>query len=220
MLLSGEHRYIKRMDQVTKETFKALRISAISGDVLPIDIPFGEEPKIVRQRLQSIYAELSMPGLKPCSDINTVRVDDRGHFLYVDGEGVLKDPERFILWKGYPQALAGHALVVRIDRSGASTDVKVSEKWVKDHVKLARLKMLGFVQRTEVREIFGRKGTALINIPVFVPREGNAEPLTMEKIAEHLGFPGEKLEWTVLPSEDDLDEWLTQGEVRSKDDQQ
>jgi hypothetical protein len=148
-----------------------------------------------------------------------VRVDDRGHYLYVDGEGVLKDPERFILWKGYPQALAGHALVVRIDAEGDSTDIDVKPEWVKDHVKLARLRMMGFVQRTEVREIFGRPGTAIVRIPVFIPREGNPEPLTMEKIAEHLGFPGEKLEWTVLPSEDDLESYLAQQGVADDDKQ-
>jgi hypothetical protein len=202
-----------------KETFKALRISAISGDVLPIELPAGEKDDEVRERLKTIYVELSMPGLRACNDINTVRIDDRGHYLYVDGEGVLKDPERFILWKGYPQALAGHALVVRIDAQGDNADVKVSEKWVKDHVKLARLRMMGFVQRTEVREIFGRPGTAIVRIPVFIPREGNPEPLTMEKIAEHLGFPGEKLEWTVLPSEDDLESYLAQQGVADDDKQ-
>jgi hypothetical protein len=73
---------------------------------------------------------------------------------------------------------------------------------------------------TEAREIFGRPGTAIINIPVFVPRDGDAEPLTMERIAEHLGFPGEKLEWTVLPSEDDLESYLAQQGVSNDDNQQ
>jgi hypothetical protein len=200
-------------------TFNALRIDAISGEVSTITFPQGEKTERVRERLAKMYVALSMNGLRACDDINTVRIDDRGHYLYVDGEGVLKDPERFILWKGYPQALAGHALVVRIDAQGDNADVKVSEKWVKDHVKLARLRMMGFVQRTEVREIFGRPGTAIVRIPVFIPREGNPEPLTMEKIAEHLGFPGEKLEWTVLPSEDDLESYLAQQGVADDDKQ-
>jgi hypothetical protein len=192
----------------TKETFNALRIDAISGEVTPITFPHGEKTTKVRERLGKMYAALSMEGLRPCDDINTVRVDDRGHYLYVDGEGVLKDPERFILWKGYPQALAGHALVIRINAEGDNTDVDLKPEWVKKQVKLARLKMMGFVQRTEAREIFGKPGTAIIRIPVFVPRDGNPEPLTMEKIAEHLGFPGEQLQWTVLPSEDDLESYL------------
>jgi hypothetical protein len=204
---------------VKKETFKALRIDAISGEVSMIIFPQGDKTERVRERLAKMYAALSMNGLRACDDINTVRIDDRGHYLYVDGEGLLKDPERFILWKGYPQALAGHALVVRIDAEGDNADVKVSEKWVKDHVKLARLRMMGFVQRTEAREIFGSPGTAIVRIPVFVPREGNTEPLTMEKIAEHLGFPGEKLEWTVLPSEDDLEDYLAQQGVADDDKQ-
>jgi hypothetical protein len=200
-------------------TFNALRIDAISGEVSTITFPQGEKTERVRERLAKMYVALSMNGLRACDDINTVRIDDRGHYLYVDGEGVLKDPERFILWKGYPQALAGHALVVRIDAQGDNADVKVSEKWVKDHVKLARLRMMGFVQRTEARKIFGRPGTAIVRIPVFIPREGNPEPLTMEKIAEHLGFPGEKLEWTVLPSEDDLESYLAQQGVADDDKQ-
>jgi hypothetical protein len=195
-----------------EETIKALRIDAISGEVTQVEYPAPE--KKVRERLNAMYKDMSMEGLRPCSDINSVRIDDDGHYLYVDGEGVLKDPTHFILWRGYPQALAGHALVVRIDRTDGDTiDVAVKPEWVKERVNLAKLKMLGFVKRVEKREIFGRPGTAIITIPVFVERRepgAKGEPLTMEKIAEHLGFPGEKLEWTVLPSEDDLEDYLQQ----------
>jgi hypothetical protein len=202
------------MDQVNK-TIKAWRIDAITGEVTPFEYPDGE--KKVRERLDKFYTALSMDGLRPCDDINSVRIDDDGHYLYVDGEGLLKDPTHFILWKGYHQALAGHALVIRINRmDGDGRDVKVTKDWVEKRVKLAKLKMLGFVKRVERREIFGQPGTAHINIPVFVPRKSDKEPLTMAAIAEHLGFPGEKLEWTVLPSEDDLADYLA--EQGAKDD--
>jgi hypothetical protein len=198
---------------------QAWRIDAITGEVKALVFESGDTVPKIRARLNVMYKALSMEGLRPCDDINTVRIDDRGHYLYVDGEGVLKDPVHFILWKGYPQALAGHALVVRIDGDGEAADVKVSDAWVKERVKLAKLKMLGFVQRTEAREIFGKPGTAIIRIPVFVERRAPGEvgePLTMEKIAEHLGMPGEALEWTVLPSEDDLEDFMVQ-QTEAKD---
>jgi hypothetical protein len=67
---------------------------------------------------RQIYEYLSDPanGLK-VSDFDSVRIDQI-NVVYVDGEGLLKDPKYFFILKHYPSPLAGRGLVLGVSRSG------------------------------------------------------------------------------------------------------
>ena len=46
--------------------------------------------------------------------------------LYVDDEGLLKNPENFFLLDSYPQPIAGNGLILGCDHEGESIDAKTS----------------------------------------------------------------------------------------------
>lgn len=154
---------------------------------------------------REMFELLSMPGLRKVNDINVVKLDDERHYINVDGEGLLKDPEHFILWKGYPNPLAGHAIIIRVDEYGDNASVRLDIHTVRRHVKFVRLKMHGFVRKAEHIEMFGKPGIHHTTIPVFTERRepGTGKPLDLKVIAEHLGVPAEMLQWSALPEDDD-----------------
>ena len=51
---------------------------------------------------------------------DAVSVDGRGTTLFVDDEGLARDWQRFFIHAGYPQPLAGKALVLGTNRAGGS----------------------------------------------------------------------------------------------------
>jgi hypothetical protein len=54
--------------------------------------------------------------------------------LYCDDEGLLKNPEHFIQIRGYPQPLAGSALILGSDEEGESVDTKLTIEQVQKMV--------------------------------------------------------------------------------------
>lgn len=188
------------MEKKTKKStaIEAIFINAIEKEVSRIVLRNDDGA------YREMYRLLSMPGMTAVDDINVVKLDDESHYLNVDGLGVLKDPEHFILWKGYAQPLAGHAIIIRVDEHGDNASVRLSVETVKRHIKFVRLKMHGFVRKVEEIEMFGRPGIHHTNIPVFTERRepGTGKPLDMAEIAEHLGVAAETLQWTTLPEED------------------
>ena len=54
--------------------------------------------------------------------------------LYVDDEGLLKQPEHFFLYKGYNQPLAGNGLVMGTDEEGDSTDPQNTLEEIKSRI--------------------------------------------------------------------------------------
>jgi hypothetical protein len=188
------------METKTKKSkrVEAIFINAITQEISRIVLNEGGA-------YREMYRLLKMPDLRPVNDINVVRLDDEAHYINVDGEGLLKDPEHFILWKGYAQPLAGNAIIIRVNDEGDTVSVRLSVATVKRHVQFVRLKMHGFVQKTEQAVIFGKPGIRHTNIPVFTERRepGTGKPLDMTKIAKHMGVPPEMLQWTVLPEDDD-----------------
>jgi hypothetical protein len=186
-----------------KKTVTAIRIDAISGEVTQAEFPRGERKEDWRARMTAMYAAISMPGLRPCDGVDSVRIDQDGNYLYVDGEGLLKDPTHFLLWKGYPQALAGHALIVHNNAEGDMDDCLVKPEWVKAQVKLVKLKMLGYRRTTENVMMFGSPGVRIINTPVFTFRRTPGEtPPTMDDFVAHIGLPRGKIDWAVIEHED------------------
>lgn len=181
-----------------RKPVKAIFIDAITEEVKEITLKDGGS-------FREIYPLMNMPGLRPVDDINSVRIDLDGHYIYVDGEGLLKDPTYFILWKNYSNALAGHAVIVRIDDEGDTVDATINVATVKRHLKFVKLKMHGFVTKSESVIMFGRPGTRITNSPVLTERRepGSGKALDLDEIAKHMGVPPGTLEWTTMPEVDD-----------------
>lgn len=100
-----------------------------------------------------------------------VSIDDDDD-IFVDDEGLLKDPKHFFVWKGYGQPLAGRGLILghRGDGESIATTLKLDE--VRDNVAFVKLSVAGF-DTTEGVKIDERLGPEPINyirtVPVFGP---------------------------------------------------
>jgi hypothetical protein len=58
----------------------------------------------------------------------------KGDALYVDEEGLLKPQEHFFMYKGYPQPLAGNALLIGTGSKGESRAPKMSLEALKKNI--------------------------------------------------------------------------------------
>ncbi|KRW94330.1 hypothetical protein [Paracoccus sp. MKU1] len=95
---------------------------------LLIDPFHGEDEPMIREieienDLKAIYAALSHP-LHPVSGIAVVR-GPAGHHIFVDDEGLFKDPKYWFEVQGFPQALAGRGLVTRTDGRGETVSATI-----------------------------------------------------------------------------------------------
>ena len=73
------------------------------------------------------------------SAFDCARFNDEGDAVFVDDEGLLKEPEWLFRITGYPSPLAGRGLVLGCDMStGESTAPSVDMEWLRDNVFLLR----------------------------------------------------------------------------------
>jgi hypothetical protein len=62
-------------------------------------------------------------------------VFENGDIIYVDEEGLLKQPEHFFTLEGFPHVIrAGNSYVVGTNSEGKSIDAQSSLQWFKDTV--------------------------------------------------------------------------------------
>lgn len=85
------------------------------------------------QSFRDIYPILSHETM-PVDTFTCVQLD-QGDAVFVDDEGLLKNPIRFFKMKCYDQPLAGKGLIMGSDEDGETTDAKTSLLWVHDQVK-------------------------------------------------------------------------------------
>lgn len=69
-----------------------------------------------------------------CELFDIVRLDN-GNGVYVDDEGLMKDPQHFFVLKGYPNPLAGNGLVLGTNPEGESVSTTLTVEKVKAMVK-------------------------------------------------------------------------------------
>lgn len=105
--------------------------------------PFGlsvKVPELVREieidkGIEAIYAALTHPEHEvTCFDV--VRINNENDGIFVDDDGLYKHNDRFFLWKGYPQPLAGRGLILGCDEEGESIAPSVSLEAVRRSVRL------------------------------------------------------------------------------------
>jgi hypothetical protein len=127
-------------------THKAILICPQSRTVTEIDQVSG---------LQPLYDILSLEGLRPCDDINAVRVSDRDA-MYVDGEGLLianmpmfsfvsKDPMN-------ASSFAGRGLIVGTNDEGDDVDHTLNVEQVRAAVIWLELETTGGLQPSTTLE--------------------------------------------------------------------
>lgn len=73
-----------------------------------------------------------------CEWFTIVHVDVKND-LYVDDEGLLHNPQNFILLDGYPQPLAGSGLILGSTPDGNSCDTSLTVEQVQAKVKFLDL---------------------------------------------------------------------------------
>lgn len=192
---------------------KAIFIDAVKKEVKTITLEEGGAYK-------EMFRFLSMPDLRPCNDINVIRLDNAAHYINVDGEGILKDNRHFFLWRGYGNALAGHGIIIRVDpETGDTEDVEVTNEQILRHVTFRELRSHGVVQVTKTGDVYGKPGVIIQNRAVLTEPGGDVEA-AIDAIAKELGVAREALKWTKLEREEDQDpsepEGMEDGEQRSE----
>lgn len=71
---------------------------------------------------------------------NRHSVRQRGrHAIFLDDNGLLNDPQRFFLIRGYPDPLAGKGLVMGSDAEGNTQAAKTPLKWLQDNIRFAEV---------------------------------------------------------------------------------
>jgi hypothetical protein len=102
---------------------KAIKIDVTQQNVYIIDIENALEP---------IYNALE------CDSFSVVHVRENNDALYIDDEGLLKDPDQVqgaFAFSDYPyQTLFGHGLFIGTDWEGDSKDVSSSLQEIKDKI--------------------------------------------------------------------------------------
>jgi len=102
-----------------------------------------------------------------------VNLDNKGNALFVDDEGLLKNPEFFFKWDGYHQPLAGNGLILGTDDEGESVSTTLTLEEVKARVTFKRLEVVAFEHREGVIDhpVLGPKTGYVGNRPVFRERK-------------------------------------------------
>lgn len=124
-----------------------------------------------------IYTLLSDPpnGLE-VDDFNIVDIGN-DNTLYVDGEGLLKNPRYFFTFQGYHQPLAGRGLVLACDEEGETIPTTLTIAEIKAKVTFGELSVQGFKQDEGVADhpILGPNTHFIRSTPIFGPPEPSEE---------------------------------------------
>jgi|SRR5215471_5432403 len=115
-------------------------------------------------------------------DFNVVRITgdhQHGDDIYVDGEGLLKQPRYFFRWHGYYNPLAGRGLIIAHNEEGESIATKLSLNLVREHVRFVQLSVKGFETsyKEGVRkpELGPEPINVIKSVAIFGPPEGSPE---------------------------------------------
>lgn len=103
---------------------RAYLIDAIARSIKPVE--YGGN-------IDEIYA------LTGCDTFDAARFNDKGDAVFIDDEGLLKQPHNFFMIEGYSQPLAGNGLVLGCDEDGESIEPSVNLEWLAANVRFMSL---------------------------------------------------------------------------------
>jgi hypothetical protein len=89
---------------------------------------------------KSIYALISYEN-HAVDTYDAVYIDSQ-HVMFVDDNGLITNPEHFVIWNGYPQPLAGRALILGYDDDGDNVACSLTEEWVRENTRMATLEQV------------------------------------------------------------------------------
>lgn len=133
--------------------------------------PFNETVTEVEHtgNYKHIYELLSHPE-HPVDCFTAVRLGN-GDAIYVDDEGLLKDPKHFFVWKGYPQPMAGKGLLLGSNDEGESISPETTLEYVKGRVSFRHdLRLHDFEHFEGVTDhpIMGKNTPVIGSRPIFI----------------------------------------------------
>jgi hypothetical protein len=99
-----------------------------------------------------------------------VQVDEK-ESLYVDDNGLLKNPRYFFIWSSYPQPLAGRGLILGVNRGGSDVSTKMTLDSVRRMVRFTKLSVKGFDHYEGTTTKFGEEFHVIGSKPKFGPAE-------------------------------------------------
>lgn len=99
----------------------------------------------------------------------------KGDAIFVDDNGLYREPQHFFKWEGYHQPLAGKGLILGSDSEGETRSAKVSLATAKNLVSWVNVRLKGFEEvDTKIDHPILGKDTPLIgHRPIF--EEGKDE---------------------------------------------
>ena len=79
-----------------------------------------------------------------CDCFTVVGISDT-EGIYVDDEGLLKEPKHFFMYQGYPEPLAGNGLILGTNDEGDSVDTQLTVEFVRKQIKCADRNTIGLL---------------------------------------------------------------------------
>lgn len=123
-----------------------------------------------------IYTLLSHPEHPvTCFTVVGIENDDA---IYVDDEGLFKEPKHFFIWNTYPQPLAGRGLILGTNADGDSKSPVITVDQVKERVSFhndIRLSHFDDISGTVDHPLLGPNTPMIGHRPVFVKAEDDNE---------------------------------------------
>jgi hypothetical protein len=118
---------------------KALLIDPFLEDIAFINI-FGN--------LNSLYKAID------CDCITSVRLSD-SECMFLDDNGLYRKDQRFFIWEGYPQPLAGRGLILGFTEDGDNTDTALTLEQAREAVRWADLEFSHTSSEESTVDLFG-----------------------------------------------------------------
>jgi len=146
-------------------TMRAILINAYDRTV--------SETTVADDDYRDIYRALSTPEhVIETFTVVDISEDGYGETIFVDDEGLLKNPSHFFLWRDYGQPLAGNGLILGVDHNtGESESTHLTVEEVADMVTFVDNRTIEFVgcESEEHDEIHPDFGPVHVHrsIPVF-----------------------------------------------------
>lgn len=116
---------------------------------------------------KEIYTLLSNPVAGLVVDTFTVVRIAEHESIFVDDEGLLKEPEYFFKWEDYGQPLAGLGLILGDDAEGESVGTELTLDFVKSKVTFPNVRLESMESVEGETEMFGVRVPFIGSRPIF-----------------------------------------------------
>ena len=105
------------------------------------------------------------------SPFTIVHIGDGRDVIFVDDEGLFKDPRYFFTIAGYPQPIAGKGLVLGGNEEGETISAEITLEDLKKVIGFTELSLKGFKQYSGTMDhpFMGKDTPVFGQVPIFEP---------------------------------------------------